>query len=98
MVPWVVRASVAPVHGTLEIVGVPISDNSIRNGSIGAQWTGSVGLALIVPMILSTCREGTQIAGWPHWSLAWAVDSMCSEGQVVGRKAVRGWSQCVGQG
>ena len=57
-----------------------------------------MGLALIVPMILSTCREGTQIAGWPHWSLAWAVDSMCSEGQAVGRKAVRGWSQCVGQG
>ena len=66
------------------------SDNSICNGSAGANRTCSSWVIALV--LLPTCSEGADPIG------PWAVDFMCIEGQVVGRRAVRAgpsvWGTC----
>ena len=58
------------------------SDNSISNGSAGANWTCSVGLlSSTASMLLSACSEGADPGR--------LTLRACSEGQVVGRRVVR---------
>ena len=55
------------------------SDNSICNVSVGANWTCCVGLlSLLASIVMGADSIGP-----------WVVNSTCSEGQVVGRRAVR---------
>ena len=55
------------------------SDNSMCNGTAGANWTCCVGLLSSLALIVM----GADSIG------PWVVNSRCSEGQVVGRRAVR---------
>ena len=74
------------MHQDALLWGPPMTPGSLAAGGFPA------GSLIIVPMLLSACSEVADPIG------AWAVDSLCRGGQVMGRRAVGAdpsvWGTC----